>query len=102
MKTAKPKLVTFEDVFEHNSKAQLNKIAEPIFRNEQQIPDLISLDEASYFVFDESKIEKFEITNNFLLEREGIRFFFNDYEIAPHVVLVHHNYLFLTINYMES
>lgn len=80
------RIIRLEDVIEEGTIDKLTTIAEPLFRAEQGIADSISLENAGYFVFDEKDKGKFKLNRNFILLKDGIQFFYNDYEIAPHAV----------------
>ena len=80
------RIIRLEDVIEEGAFDKLTTIAEPLFRAEQEIADSISLKDAGYFVFDDAAMGKFKLNRNFILLKNGIQFFYNDYEIAPHAV----------------
>lgn len=80
------RIIRLEDVIEESTLDKLTTIAEPLFRAEQEIADSVSLENAGYFVFDEAAMGKFKLNRNFILLKDGIQFFYNDYEIAPHAV----------------
>lgn len=74
MKRLKP-----ADVFTDLDK--LNSIAEKYFREQQGISENESLTDAG-FEFDNG----FELNENFSLRKNGILFFFNNYEIGPYIM----------------
>jgi len=67
-----------EDGFE----APLTAIGEKIFRTVRQIPDTASLSN-SYFEFPQNK---FRLTKTYGFTKNGIVFFYNNYEIAPYAI----------------
>lgn len=79
-------VISLSDIFKSGTLKTLNTIAEKLFREQNEIAPNIKLDEAGYFVFNEEKLGTFSINNNFLLTKDGIRFYYNTYEIAPYVV----------------
>jgi hypothetical protein len=58
----------------------LTKIAEQIFRKVKEIPDTASLNE-NYFEFPD---DTFQLNKNYGFKKEGIVFYYNNYEIAPY------------------
>lgn len=58
----------------------LTTIGNRIFRQARELPDTASLSD-SYFEFPENR---FELNNNYGFKKEGIVFFYNNYEIAPY------------------
>ncbi len=54
------------------------KIAEEIFRFERQIDPEVPLQEAGFFM------ESFQLSTNFAFTSEGIKLYYNPYEIAPY------------------
>lgn len=80
-------IVGLGSIFENGTKEKLTAIAEKLFRQQQDIKDSTSLLEAGYFsMVGEGEEGKFFLNQNFLIEKEGIRFYYNKYEIAPYVV----------------
>lgn len=60
----------------------LTKVGEKIFRTVRQIPDSASLSN-SYFEFPQ---DKFRLTKTYGFTKNGILFFYNNYEIAPYAI----------------
>lgn len=75
----KKKRLNPTDVFTDLNK--LNSIAEKYFRKQHGISENESLTDAG-FEFEEG----FELNDNFSLRKEGIFFFFNNYEIGPYIM----------------
>ena len=59
---------------------ELNNIAEPIFRKEKELTEDINLTEAG-FRFDD---DKFGVSNNFTIGKDGLTFYYNSYEITAY------------------
>jgi hypothetical protein len=59
---------------------ELNNIAEPIFRKEKELKDDINLTEAGFW-FDD---DKFSVNKNFRIGKEGLYFYYNNYEITAY------------------
>jgi hypothetical protein len=59
----------------------LRALAEVRFRAERQLAPDASLGEEGFW-FEE---DRFELNDNWLVDPEGLRFYFNSYEIAPYV-----------------
>lgn len=57
------------------------RLAEPIFRNVRDIGPEVDLEETGFFWGD-----SFRPPNNFSFEKEGLRLFYNTYEIAPYAL----------------
>ena len=55
-------------------------IGEQIFRQVKEIPDTASLNE-NYFEFAD---DTFQLNKNYGFRKEGIVFYYNNYEIAPY------------------
>lgn len=60
----------------------LTRVAEEIFRKQQDLGPQENLGEAGYFFKD----DQFALNNNFLITKEGLTFLFNAYEVAPYVM----------------
>ena len=58
----------------------LTQIGDKIFRQSKQLSDTASLID-NYFEFPE---DKFELNKNYGFKKEGIVFYYNNYEIAPY------------------
>ncbi|MEO0340566.1 MAG: DUF3298 and DUF4163 domain-containing protein [Bacteroidota bacterium] len=72
----KGKLLSVEDiVLDYGS---FKNIAEEVFRFEKQIESDVPLQEAGFF------IESFQLSTNFAFTQEGIKLYYNPYEIAPY------------------
>ncbi len=59
---------------------KLAGLGNKIFRQTRQVPDTASLSD-HYFEFPE---DKFELNKNYGFKKEGIVFYYNNYEIAPY------------------
>ncbi len=59
---------------------ELNNIAEPIFRKEKELTEDINLTEAGFW-FDD---DKFGVSNNFTIGKDGLTFYYNSYEITAY------------------
>ena len=59
---------------------ELNNIAEPIFRKEKELTEDINLTEAGFW-FDD---DKFGVSNNFTIGKDGLTFYYNSYEITSY------------------
>lgn len=73
--------IFLDDIFIDNYEDALNDIADVIFRKDNEIGPKESLTEIGYWGFDD---DEFYVNKNFVLTRDGIRFVFNEYEIAPY------------------
>lgn len=58
----------------------ITRLGNRIFRETRELPDTASLSE-NYFEFPE---DKFELNKNYGFKKEGIVFYYNNYEIAPY------------------
>jgi len=72
--------VQLNDILKDNYRAELQKIGEEVFRENNDLPISTSLNEAGFWFKDNN----FELNNNFALMRSGIKFYYNAYEIAPY------------------
>jgi hypothetical protein len=80
-------IVGLGSIFENGTKEKLTVIAEKLFREQQQVDDSLSLADAGFFTLvEEGEEGRFFLNQNFLIEKDGIRFYYNKYEIAPYVV----------------
>lgn len=78
-------IVGLGSIFENGTKEKLTSIAEKLFRTQQNIADGTTLADAGYFTLvEEGEEGKFFLNQNFLIEKEGIRFYYNKYEMAPY------------------
>lgn len=78
-------LVGLGSIFENDTKEKLTSIAEKLFRTQQNIDDSTTLADAGYFTLvEEGEEGKFFLNQNFLIEKNGIRFYYNKYEMAPY------------------
>ncbi|MCA5004933.1 DUF3298 and DUF4163 domain-containing protein [Sphingobacterium bovistauri] len=73
------KRIAIKDIIQDNKLDQLTKIAETQFRENEKIPDSISLDKDFFF---ENGI--FAINDNFGLTKTSLIIYFNEYEIRPY------------------
>lgn len=71
---------TLDNLLKSGYQEHLTKIGEEVFRKVHEIPDTASLNE-NYFEFPD---DKFQLNQNYGFRREGIVFYFNNYEIAPY------------------
>lgn len=72
------KNLTLDDILLSGYQQQLNKIAEKIFRKQENLSDTSSLARDYFF-----KDARFTVNNNFLITPVGLRFVYNQYEIKP-------------------
>ena len=72
--------VKLDELFVDGYKSELNKIAEKYFRKERELKPDEDLEQAGFW-FSENK---FSVNENFAIEKTGLSFFFNDYEITSH------------------
>jgi uncharacterized ubiquitin-like protein YukD len=68
-----------KDILVDGGEAQLNQIAEKIFRKQENLSDTSSLKNDYFF-----KDNKFSLNENFLISPIGLRFVYNQYEIKPY------------------
>ncbi len=71
---------TLDNLLKTGYQEPLTKIAEQIFRKVKEIPDTASLNE-NYFEFPD---DTFQLNKNYGFKKEGIVFYYNNYEIAPY------------------
>ena len=74
------KKMQLSDILVDGYKQSLNKIAEKIFRKQEQLADTASLAHGYFF-----KDDQFSVNDNFLISPTGLRFYYNEYEIKPYV-----------------
>lgn len=60
---------------------RLDAVGERLFRDEREIPEGESLEEAGFWFED----DRFRLTDNFAVTGEGLLFVYNPYEVAPYV-----------------
>ncbi|OCX51496.1 hypothetical protein BEL04_15845 [Mucilaginibacter sp. PPCGB 2223] len=77
--TAAQKQIDLDDIFIRGYLSKLTKIADSIFRKNENLKDTSSLARDYFF-----KGNKFSLNNNFLITPLGIRFLYNEYEIKPY------------------
>ena len=80
LKTVQP--VQLMELLTANFESALNVEGEKIFREVRDLADTDDLEEKG-FSFENNV---FRLNNNFAVTEEGLRFFFNSYEIAPYAV----------------
>jgi hypothetical protein len=74
----KSRIITISDIFVDTYGKRLTKIAEKIFRKQENLSDTASLND--YLIKDGI----FVLNHNFLITKSGITFLYNDYEIKPY------------------
>jgi hypothetical protein len=77
--TASQKQIVLSDIFVDGYQPKLDKIAEVIFRKNENLKDTSSLMRDYFF-----KNKTFSLNTNFLITPIGIRFLYNEYEIKPY------------------
>lgn len=77
--TATQTQIALSDIFVDGYQPKLNKIAEVIFRKNENLKDTSSLARDYFF-----KNNTFSLNTNFLITPIGIRFLYNEYEIKPY------------------
>lgn len=73
-------IIDLSDILINGYLNALNIIAEPIFRKEKELAEDINLTEAGFW-FDD---DKFSVNNNFRIGKDGLYFFYNNYEITAY------------------
>lgn len=73
-------IINLPDILIDEYLDELNNIAEPIFRKEKELTEDINLTEAGFW-FDD---DKFSVNNNFSISKDGLNFFYNNYEITAY------------------
>ena len=73
-------IIELSDILIHGYLDELNNIAEPIFRKEKELTEDINLTEAGFW-FDD---DKFGVSNNFTIGKDGLTFYYNSYEITAY------------------
>jgi hypothetical protein len=72
------KEVRLKDIFKENSETQLSSILSDKIHEKNHLPTTQSLKDAGFFT------DTIKPTDNFYITREGIGFFYNQYDIAPY------------------
>lgn len=72
--------IKLDELFVEGYKSELNKMAEKYFRKERELKPDEDLEQAGFW-FNENK---FSVNENFAIEKTGLSFFFNDYEVTSH------------------
>ena len=72
------KEVTLKDIFKDNSETHLSSILSDKIHEKNHLPTTQSLKDAGFFT------DTIKPTDNFYITREGIGFFYNQYDIAPY------------------
>ena len=70
------------DILSPGYEKVLNFLAEKDFRKIRELKPGESLEAAGFWFKD----GKFKLTDNFVIQKDGLKFLFNDYEIGPHVL----------------
>jgi hypothetical protein len=73
------KKIELESLFKPGFEAELNKVAERIFRKQENLTATASLKDNYFF-----KDDKFALNKNFLITPIGLKFLYNQYEIKPY------------------
>jgi hypothetical protein len=74
--------ISLDQLFINGFEKELNSIAEKRFREARGLKPEDDLERSGFWFKD----NKFALTANFLITKSGIKFYFNDYEVAPHAV----------------
>ncbi len=74
-------ILEYNKLFTGQEKSALEKIAEKILRKKYKIKENEKLTEAGFWF---GKNKGFTLNGNFLILRDGLKFLFNQYEIAPY------------------
>ncbi|HEY9047348.1 MAG TPA: DUF3298 domain-containing protein [Ohtaekwangia sp.] len=74
------KTVTLADFLKPGYQLELTKLGEQIFRKERELADTASF-KNNFFDFPD---DKFALNKNYGFTSEGIRFYYNSYEVAPY------------------
>jgi hypothetical protein len=80
--TTNNSVITLEELIIDNGIEKLTQIAEQIFRKEKQLVSDADLNEAGYW-FENGQ---FRLNDNFLIQKEGLLFYYNNYEITAYAV----------------
>jgi hypothetical protein len=76
------KKIMLNDILLSGYEKILNPLAEKEFRKVRELKPDESLEKAGFWF----KNDKFKLTDNFAIQKNGLKFFFNDYEVGPHVM----------------
>jgi hypothetical protein len=76
------KKITLNDILKNGFDEILNSIAEKEFRKVRELKQDETYEAAGFWFKD----NKFQLTKNFTILKNGLKFYFNDYEIGPHVM----------------
>lgn len=76
------KHISLDDLFNPGFAAELNTLGEKRFRKQRQLEADSNLEEAG-FSFEGNQ---FSLNDNYAITEEGLRFYFNSYEIAPYAM----------------
>lgn len=71
---------TLDNLLKTGYQESLNQVGEEVFRKVRELPDTVSLNE-NYFEFAD---DIFQLNQNYGFTKEGIVFYYNNYEIAPY------------------
>ena len=71
---------TLDNLFKTGYQEALTNAGEQIFRKVHELPDTASLNE-NYYEFPD---DKFQLNQNYGFRKDGIVFYYNNYEIAPY------------------
>ncbi len=74
--------IALDQLFKKGFEEELNLIGEKKFREARQLNLEDNLEKSGFWF----KENKFSLTSNFLITQAGLKFFFNDYEVAPHAI----------------
>ena len=75
-------LITINDLLQEGFELPLRTIAEPIFRAKYLEEGMSKYSEAGFY-FEE---DVFTLTDNFAITKEGLKFVYNPYEVAPYAM----------------
>ena len=73
------KKILLSDLLKPGSEIELNKVAEKIFRKQENLTETASLKDNYFF-----KDDKFALNQNYLITPLGLTFIYNQYEIKPY------------------
>ena len=76
------KQIDLKDILQTDYESSLKAIAEPIFQKTYLEEEMTSYAEAGFYF----KNDQFTLTDNFAITKEGLKFVYNPYEIAPYVM----------------
>ena len=75
-------IISLEDILEDGFKASLTTIAEPIFKKSYLESGMTNYSEAGFYF----ENDVFKLTDNFAITKEGLKFLYNPYEVAPYAL----------------